>query len=85
MYFEGRLTYLRATGSNLKVLSVNIHSSSIRWHILKVKHSSIIKKFLQDKFRLSKFKMEMVLASMDLWDISNRSEKDSLSNAILKC
>ena len=33
-----------------------------------------------EKFSLPKFKMKMVSASMDLWDIVDRSEKTPLSN-----
>ncbi|KAH8974844.1 hypothetical protein BDL97_01G122600 [Sphagnum fallax] len=41
----------------------------------------VIDKFNGENFNLWKFKMEMVLASMDLWEIVNRSEEAPPSNA----
>jgi hypothetical protein len=44
-------------------------------------NAKIIYKFNGENFSLWKFKMEMVLASMDLWEIVDRSEEASPSNA----
>jgi hypothetical protein len=41
----------------------------------------VIDKFNGENFNLWKFKMEMVLASMDLWEIVNRSEEAPPSEA----
>ncbi len=41
----------------------------------------VIDKFNGENFNLWKFKMEMVLASMDLWEIVDRSEEAAPSNA----
>ena len=41
----------------------------------------VIDKFHEKKFSLWKFKMEMALASVDLWDIVDGSEKAPPSNA----
>ena len=44
----------------------------------------IMDKFNGDKFNLWKFKMEMVLASGDLWDIVDESEEAPPSNVDVK-
>jgi hypothetical protein len=41
----------------------------------------VIEKFNGENFNLWKFKMEMVLASMDLWEIVDEFEEAPLSNA----
>ena len=41
----------------------------------------IMDKFHTERFRLRKFKMEVVLASMKFWDIVNGSKKAPLSNS----
>jgi hypothetical protein len=40
----------------------------------------VLNKFHEERFSLSKFKMEMILASIDLWDIVDGSDKASPSN-----
>ena len=41
----------------------------------------MIDKFNEKKFNLCKFKIKMLLASMDHWDIVERSEEPPSSNA----
>jgi N-glycosylase/DNA lyase len=43
--------------------------------------TKVIDKFNGENFNLWKFKMEMVLASMDLWEIVDESEEAPPSNA----
>ena len=47
---------------------------------LKSKAVKITDKFNGGKFNLSKFKIKMLLASMDLWDIVNRYKEPLPSN-----
>ena len=49
------------------------------------KAARIIDKFNGENFNLWKFKIKMLLASMDLWDIVDGSEKLHLPMRIPKC
>lgn len=48
---------------------------------LKSEGVRVMNKFHKEKFTLWKFKLKIVLASMDLWGIIDRSKKVSPSNA----
>jgi hypothetical protein len=48
------------------------------------KEAKVMDKFHKEKCSLWKFKIEMVLASMDLWDIVDKSKKAPPSNAYPK-
>ena len=51
---------------------------------LKSKAVRVMNKFYGEKFSFRKFKMKMVLVSMNLWDIVAGSKKTSPSNTDLK-
>ena len=46
------------------------------------KRARVMDKFHGERFSLWKFKMKMVLAFMDLWDIVNESKKDPLPQVL---
>ena len=48
---------------------------------LESKGARVMDKFHREKFSLSKFIMEMVLASMDLWNIVDGFKKAPVCNA----